>query len=116
VRRTGKTSPRWKNFTTHAISLTSVQGRWEWPRRWPSCAAAAAELQREERPALQLADLVDADDVGVLQPDQGLRLDAEAIPVVGGGVPGGGVLQPAGFWREPGRITSGPVRGRPCDP
>ncbi len=41
-------------------------------------AAAVDELQREERPAVVLADLVDLHDVGVLQPGDGLGLGAEA--------------------------------------
>ena len=41
-------------------------------------AAAVDELQREERQALVLADLVDLHDVRVLQPGDRLGLGAEA--------------------------------------
>ncbi len=49
-------------------------------------AAAAAEFQREERPALVFADAVDLDDVGVVQAGDGLGLGLEAGQVVGAGV------------------------------
>ena len=49
-------------------------------------AAAAAELQREERLALVLADLVDLHDVGMLQARDGLRLGLEAGQVRRAGV------------------------------
>ena len=55
-----------------------------------ACRPAAAarlppvdELQREERQAVVLADLVDLDDVGVLQPGDRLGLGAEAGQLAG---------------------------------
>ena len=52
-------------------------------------AAAVAELQREERQAVVLADLVDLHDVRVLQPGDGLGLGAEAGQLVRAGVAAG---------------------------
>ena len=46
----------------------------------PVEAAAGAELQREERPAVVLADLVDLHDVRVLQPGDRLRLGRGSGP------------------------------------
>src|SRR5262249_44994607 len=48
----------------------------------PLQAAAVHELQAEVGPALVLADLVDLDDVGVLEPGGGLGLGLEAGQVV----------------------------------
>ncbi len=48
-------------------------------------AAAGDELHGEERPAVDLANLVDLDDAGVLQPGCGLGLAAEALPFGGAG-------------------------------
>ena len=59
------------------------------PLSFPVQAAAGAELQREERLALVLADLVDLDDVGVLQAGDGLRLGAEAVALVAPGMAAG---------------------------
>jgi hypothetical protein len=49
-------------------------------------AAAGTELEREERQAVVLADLVDLHDVGVVQAGDGLGLGAEAVPVGRAGV------------------------------
>ena len=52
-------------------------------------AAAGAELQREERQAVVLADLVDLHDVGMLQAGDGLGLGAEAGQFRAAGVAAG---------------------------
>jgi hypothetical protein len=49
-------------------------------------AAAADPLQRQERPAVVLAHLVNLDDVGVLQPGDRLGFPTEACQLVGAGV------------------------------
>ncbi len=52
-------------------------------------AAAVDELQREVRPTVAVADLVDLHNVGVLQAGDGLALGAKASPFRGAGVGAG---------------------------
>src|SRR5262245_50487081 len=59
-----------------SIALARRQRRALEPARQ---AAAAAELQREVGQAVVLADFVDLDDVGVLQPRDRRRLAAKAV-------------------------------------
>ena len=49
-------------------------------------AAAVDEFQREERPPVGLADLVNLHDVRVLQPGDGLGLGPKAVDLIFAGV------------------------------
>ena len=77
-------------------------------------AAALEQLQRDERQAVRLADLVDLDDVGMPEPGDRLGLDAEAGQVLGPRLAarrGSSSGRPGGSAR-----AAAPCRRRPCRP
>ena len=76
----------WAAWTARAsvtISSAACRPGWGVPAEPVGEAPAFEQLQRHERQAVDLADVVDLDDVGVPEPGDGLGLDAEPGEVVG---------------------------------
>ena len=79
----------WAAWTARAsVTISSAAWRpgWGVPASRSARLPAFEQLQRDERQAVDLADLVDLDDVGMAEPGDGLGLDPEAGEVVGAGL------------------------------
>ena len=80
---------RWAAWIARASIATSSAARragWGVPSMLPGQALPLDEFERQVRPPVVLADLVDLHDVRMLEPGDRLRLAAEAVELSGCGV------------------------------
>ena len=79
----------WAAWTARAsVTISSAAGASRLGRARQAVVEVAPleQLQRHERQAVDLADVVDLDDVGMAEPGDGLGLDAEPGEVIGPGL------------------------------